>query len=205
MTTDPVCGMTVEEKSAAGNAMYAGKAYYFCYTKCHGKFVADPVRYVGAATKAAAPAADSGGIYTCPMHPDIRQPGLGVCPNCGMALEPAGAPAQSSRTGYVCPMHPQIVRDAPGECPICGMALEPRTVTLEEEESLELVDMTHRFWVSTMLAVPVFVSAMAADFWPETMMLFIRPHLRQWLELIVATPAVIWGGWIFTCARGARW
>ncbi|MBS1246042.1 MAG: copper-transporting ATPase [Proteobacteria bacterium] len=196
MATDPVCGMTVEEKSAAGKAMHAGKAYYFCSTQCHDKFVADPVRYGGAVTKAAAPA-DPGVLYTCPMHPEIRQPGPGACPKCGMALEPAGAPVQSSRTEYVCPMHPQIVRDAPGECPICGMALEPRMVTLEEEESPELVDMTRRLWVSTALAVPVFVSAMAAEFWPETMAQFIRPHLRQWLELIVATPAVVWGGWIF--------
>src|SRR4030065_120691 len=150
MAADPVCGMTVEEKSAAGKAMHAGKVYYFCSTKCQDKFVADPVRYVGAATKAAAPA-DPGVIYNCPMHPEIRQPGPGACPKGGMALEPAGAPVQSSRSGYVRPMQPQIGRDARRECPICGMALEPRIVTLEDGQSPELVGVTRWFCVSTAL------------------------------------------------------
>src|SRR5687768_3693154 len=87
--------------------------------------------------------------YTCPMHPEVRQPGPGSCPKCGMALEPV-APASPPRAKvpYTCPMHPQIVRDAPGSCPICGMALEPRTVSAEggEEENAELRDMTRRFW-----------------------------------------------------------
>src|SRR3989442_13749224 len=75
--------------------------------------------------------------YTCPMHPEVRQPKPGSCPKCGMALEPVGVEAPTTRTEYVCPMHPQIVRDAPGSCPICGMALEPRTVTGDEERSEE--------------------------------------------------------------------
>jgi Cu+-exporting ATPase len=67
--------------------------------------------------------------------------------------------------GYTCPMHPQIVRTEPGNCPICGMALEPRTGTAEEENA-ELIDMRRRFWISTALAIPVFLMAMAADLLP---------------------------------------
>jgi P-type Cu+ transporter len=63
--------------------------------------------------------------YTCPMHPDVHQPSPGICPKCGMALEPVMVTAPATRTEYTCPMHPQIVRDRPGNCPICGMALEP--------------------------------------------------------------------------------
>src|SRR2546430_15775868 len=84
-------------------------------------------------------------VYTCPMHPEVRQPRPGSCPKCGMALEPVAGPAPAPRTEYVCPMHPQIVRDAPGSCPICGMALEPRTAT-GDEENAELKDMTRRLW-----------------------------------------------------------
>src|SRR3989449_4445238 len=69
--------------------------------------------------------------YTCPMHPEVRQPKPGSCPKCGMALEPVGAEAPSARTEYVCPMHPQIVRDAPGSCPICGMRSEEHTSELQ--------------------------------------------------------------------------
>jgi len=93
-------------------------------------------------------------------------------------------------------MHPEIQQAGPGACPKCGMALEPRTVELEEDTS-ELDDMTRRFWVSTLLAIPVFFSAMAAEFWPEIMAEIIKPHDRQWLELALATPVVWWGGWTF--------
>jgi len=199
---DPVCGMTVEPARTTARAKHRGRVYHFCSAHCHDRFVSDPDRFVGAgAAKAGthekeAPAG-AGAIYTCPMHPEVRQQGPGDCPKCGMALEPAGAPVPAGKTEYLCPMHPEIVRDAPGECPICGMALEPRTVAMEEEESPELRDMTRRFWVATILAIPVFLSAMIAEFWPEVMAQIVEPRLRQWLELIVATPAVIWGGWPF--------
>jgi Cu+-exporting ATPase len=76
------------------------------------------------------------------------------------------------------------------------MALEPRRVDIEED-TRELDAMTHRFWVSTALALAVFFSAMAAEFWPEAVAGIIHPRWRQWLELVLATPAVLWGGWIF--------
>ena len=135
-------------------------------------------------------------VYTCPMHPEIQQAGPGACPKCGMALEPMGVPVHASKTEYTCPMHPEIVQDHPGACAKCGMALESRTVEPEEDSS-ELEYMTRRFWVSTILAIPVFFSAMAAEFWPEIMAEIVKPHYRQWLELVLATPVVWWGGWTF--------
>jgi len=135
--------------------------------------------------------------YTCPMHPEVVQDHPGSCPKCGMALEPKGVPVPTTKTEYTCPMHPEIVQDHPGNCPKCGMALEPRSVAAEEEDNAELRDMTRRFWVSAALAIPVFVSAMAAEFWPHRMAEIIDPSSRQWLEMILATPAVVWGGWIF--------
>jgi Cu+-exporting ATPase len=199
---DPVCGMTVAPETAAARTDFQGETYYFCSQHCHAKFTADPAKYSGA--REAAPTVEGRGmIYTCPMHPEVRQEGPGACPECGMALEPAGAPSVTSKTEYVCPMHPEIVRDAPGDCPICGMALEPRTVALEEEPNPELVDMTRRFWVATALAIPVFASAMAAEFAPERVAGLIDPRVRQWGELILATPAVLWGGWPFF-VRGWR-
>ena len=135
-------------------------------------------------------------IYTCPMHPEVEQQGAGSCPKCGMALEPKGVPVIASKTEYTCPMHPEIVRDHPGSCPKCGMALEPRTVEAEEDSS-ELDYMSKRFWVSAVFAIPVLFSAMAAEFWPEGMAELINPSLRQWLEMIVSAPVIVWGGWIF--------
>ncbi len=196
MTTDPVCGMKVTPEKAAAHVVHRGVTYHFCSARCHQKFTADPGQYTG--EKKIAQAVEKRSVtYTCPMHPEVRQQGPGACPKCGMALEPVSVPTVTSRTEYVCPMHPEIVRAAPGECPICGMTLEPRMVSLEEEESPELRDMTRRFWVTTILAIPVFVSAMGAEFAPERIAGLIDPHIRQWGELIIATPAVIWGGWPF--------
>ena len=86
---DPVCGMAVDPATArGGSAVHEGQAYHFCSSGCRAKFEADPERYLQPETaSAAAPTADSA-IYTCPMHPQIRQAGPGTCPLCGMALEP---------------------------------------------------------------------------------------------------------------------
>lgn len=138
----------------------------------------------------------SGASYTCPMHPEVQQEFPGDCPKCGMALEPVTPPQTRTETQYTCPMHPEIVRDEPGDCPICGMALEPVTVETGEENA-ELKDMTRRFWISALLAIPVFISAMGSEFWPEVFAEIIQPYARQWLEMILATPVVLWGGWSF--------
>lgn len=134
--------------------------------------------------------------FTCPMHPEISRDQAGNCPNCGMALEPV-TPVKALKSQYTCPMHPEIIREEPGDCPICGMPLEPKAVKVVEEENAELVDMSRRFWVSALLAFPVFISAMGAEFWPEAMAEIIAPGTRQWMEMIVATPAILWGGWLF--------
>ncbi|MDS4019994.1 MAG: copper-translocating P-type ATPase [Candidatus Competibacter sp.] len=138
-----------------------------------------------------------GTIYTCPMHPEIRQEGPGSCPKCGMALEPAGISAPASKIEYTCPMHPEIVRDEPGNCPICGMALEPRTVTLDEEESPELRDMTRRFWIGVLLTVPLIVVAMGRHVPGMPFDGLASSRGLNWLELLLATPVVLWGGWPF--------
>lgn len=135
-------------------------------------------------------------LYTCPMHPEIEQVGTGSCSKCGMALEPLTPTSITSKKQYTCPMHPEIVRDEPGDCPKCGMALEPKTVEVEEE-NLELIEMSRRFWISAVLAIPVFISAMGSEFWPETINKIMQPQSRQWFELILATPVVLWGGWPF--------
>ena len=140
--------------------------------------------------------------YTCPMHPEVQQQGPGACPKCGMALEPMDVPAPATKTEYTCPMHPEVVQDHPGNCPKCGMVLEPRTIATEEDDA-ELRDMTRRFWVSTVLAIPVLFSAMGAEFWPDVFAQVIHPRTRQWLELLLATPVVLWGGWPFF-VRGWR-
>ncbi len=142
--------------------------------------------------------------HTCPMDPEVRQEGPGDCPKCGMALEPVIPALPVTKTEYTCPMHPQIIRDAPGSCPICGMALEPRTVSVGEEKNPELVSMTRRFWVCVALTVPILVVAMA-DVVPglSAMMQVASPRTWQWAEFILATPAVLWGGWPFF-VRGWR-
>ncbi len=136
-------------------------------------------------------------IYSCPMHPEVRQEQPGSCPKCGMALEKVVDTAPEIRTEYVCPMHPEIIRNVPGSCPKCGMALEPRDVSGEEEVNLELTDMSRRFWISTALSVPVFVLAMAHDLMPGLIGNFLTIHTLQWLEFALATPVVLWGGWPF--------
>ena len=134
--------------------------------------------------------------YTCPMHPEIIQDHPGSCPKCGMALELKTIPVTTTKTEYTCPMHPEIVQDHPGNCPKCGMTLEPRTVDAKEDTS-ELDDMTRRFWFSAILAIPVFFSAMGAEFWPDLINGLISPVTRQWIELILSAPVVWWGGWVF--------
>jgi Cu+-exporting ATPase len=94
-------------------------------------------------------------------------------------------------------MHPQIVRDAPGSCPICGMALEPRTVGAEEGPDPELVDMTRRFWIGLALSVPLLVFAMGDMLPGEPLRHLVPGRVAAWLQLVLATPVVLWAGWPF--------
>lgn len=209
---DPVCGMALNSTNSVANALYNDVIYHFCSHRCHSKFIAAPASYVDennaqiASTAAASPSRAA--IYTCKMHPEIRRTAPGTCPICGMSLEPltgtatsiaSPAPPPPPSTQYTCSMHPQIVRDGPGNCPICGMALErvnPMAADADEDGT-ELRDMTRRFRIASVLAVPVFVSAMVGEFFPEGAARWIDPHVRQWLEFSFSTPAVVWGGWPF--------
>ncbi len=216
--TDPVCGMSV---SADGPWQYQWReqTVHFCSESCRDKFVAEPRRYLPdesgegaehhhdnpehshASTSGTVAGRDDscalpGVEWTCPMHPEIVQDHPGSCPKCGMALEPKGVPAATTRIEYTCPMHPEIVQDHPGNCPKCGMALEPKTI-VSEEENEELTDMSRRFWLSSILAIPVFVLAMVADLAPGWLPEGLSMKTIQWIEFALATPVVWWGGWPF--------
>jgi Cu+-exporting ATPase len=131
------------------------------------------------------------------MHPEVRQDRPGDCPKCGMALEPREPVAAEAKVEWTCPMHPEVVRDAPGDCPKCGMALEPRTVGTEEEENREYIYMRNRFWVGAVLSLPLVLIAMRAIIGLGFLETLMGPELLHWSEFVLATPVVLWGGWIF--------
>jgi Cu+-exporting ATPase len=158
-TIDPVCGMRVDPHKTAHSHAYQGRTYYFCSAGCRGKFAADPVKYLqGEAHNSPTAAVPAGTIYTCPMHPEIRQPG-------------------------------------PGNCPICGMALEPVEATSETGPSPELADMTRRFRIGLVLSVPVVALEMGGHL--TNLHMLIGQTLSNWIQLVIATPVVLWAGWPF--------
>ena len=222
--TDPICGMNVDGEHAAGSYVYHNQTYYFCSQHCLAKFKEDPEKFLKSpapehaahghrhahapathgddhpnmhTSSQAAQSEQKDVVYVCPMDAEVRESKPGACPKCGMALEPASPAAPSMRTEYICPMHPEIVRSEPGACPICGMALEPRTVTLEEEANPELVDMTRRFWFGVVFSVPIFFLAMSEFIPGQPVQRSVSPHVLNWLQLALATPVVLWGGWPF--------
>ena len=158
--TDPVCGMSVKMDGARFVDRHKGGDHYFCSSRCLDKFRADPEMYLSKVHLDAVEDVPEGTIYTCPMHPEIRQPG-------------------------------------PGSCPICGMALEPETVTLNEGPDPELVDMRRRFWWSALFTLPLFAYAMGDMIPSRPFDQVIEPAFAQWLQLLLATPVVLWGGWPF--------
>jgi Cu+-exporting ATPase len=194
---DPICGMKVEERTAAGKYQYDGRTYLFCSLHCLEKFKAEPQKYLATARGQGLQKDQAATGYTCPMDPEVRQPQPGACPKCGMALEPITGVAPATRIEYVCPMHPEIIRPEPGSCPICGMALEPRTVRLEEEANPELVYMRRRFWISLFLSVPLLFLAMSDMIPGQPVHRLLDFRLIAWIQLVLATPVVLWGGWPF--------
>ena len=129
------------------------------------------------------------------MCPEVESAQAGACPSCGMALERSIGVASVPQ--YTCPMHPEILKDEPGDCPICGMALEPVLVTEVEEDDSELIDMTRRFCVSLVFTVPVFIIAMG-DLLPGDPVSAVLPNaVRPWIEMLLASPVVLWGAWPF--------
>lgn len=192
---DPVCGMSVDPADPGSKFVLRGTTYYFCSKSCLEKFRAEPERYLKLADSIASAPQATEDDYTCPMHPEILQLGPGSCPKCGMALELIRPVASAKRTRWTCTMHPQIVEDKPGNCPICGMALEPVDVSLDDENP-ELVDMTRRFWFSTVLSIPLLVAVMPHLFGIDIAK-WIPHSILGWTQFALATPVVLWGGWPF--------
>jgi Cu+-exporting ATPase len=207
---DPVCGMYVDPVKSRGSSEHKGQTYYFCSPLCLERFNADPEKYLSpkpppsqlvqlgeigpAAHKAGATPdqiSQKGTItFVCPMDPEVREAKPGACPKCGMALEP-------ETVEYTCPMHPEIIRDGPGNCPICGMALEPRVAAgVHAEDDSELRSMQRRLWVGVVLSIPLLaisMGGMAAG----NLMHNLPAGWMNWLQLLLATPVVLWGGWPF--------
>jgi P-type Cu+ transporter len=153
---DPVCGMLVDPHTAKHRHQHEGRAYYFCSGGCRAKFQVDPAKYLGNAKPA--PSVPEGTIYTCPMHPQIRQVG-------------------------------------PGSCPICGMALEPVLATADAGPNAELIDMSRRFWIGLVLSLPVVALEMGGHL--TGLNHYVSQTTSNWLQMILATPVVLWAGWPF--------
>jgi len=142
--------------------------YYFCSACCRRKFVTNSAKYLDRSRQ--------------PVHQHATQP---------LATEPS-----DGEKLWTCPMHPQIVQHEPGECPVCGMALEPM-IPSAEEDNPELKLMTRRFWVGVVLSLPLIVLAMPHFFPGTSFGQWLPPRADIWLQFLLATPVVLWGGWPF--------
>ena len=125
------------------------------------------------------------------MHEESSE----ACSTCEPLFKEEHEHRGNSSAIYTCPMHPEIKQKGPGTCPICGMALEP--LLFSEEENEELLDMTGRFKISTLLAIPLFFLAMIADMMPSLLPSWLSLSQIQWIEFILASPVVLWAGWPF--------
>ena len=158
-------------------AEHQGRTYVFCSGRCRDRFLADPDRYTSAAASSEVTAAHNPAGHN-----------------------PAASDQSAGEVGevveYTCPMHPQIRRPRPGSCPICGMALEPVVLTADAGPNPELVDMSRRFWVGVALTVPVVLVEMGMDLigWVADLM---SARTAAWVQLVLATPVVLWAGWPF--------
>jgi len=194
--TDPVCKMIIDESDAVATSLHKGTTYYFCTEHCKEVFDKNPEVFLSDKNiqeRISSPG--TYGMYTCPMHPDVKQEEYGSCPQCGMALEPVG-PVSSGKTEWICPMHPEIAKDAPGSCPLCGMALEPRMVMMEEENP-ELIDMKKRFIISAFFSFPVVLIAMQHMIPGISLSELLPLDAQRWAEFLFTTPVVLWCGWSF--------
>ncbi len=210
MAVDPICGMSVDEKTAL-LAKRHGVVYYFCCEHCRQKFLGTAqIMQLGLPNRSPVVPQPSltnqtsvaGAKYICPMCPDIESNKPDHCSKCGMALEPAMPAVLGRKVIFTCPMHPEIQQDQPGACPKCGMALEPATLGSAHDDDSELSDMKARFWIALLLTLPTFFLAMLpmlgvpVDKW-------LGGTLYSWLQLILGTPVVVWAGWPFF-VRGWR-
>jgi Cu+-exporting ATPase len=194
---DPVCGMTMEPSKAAAKQEFRGTTYYFCSRGCASRFAKEPDKFLsapGSSGMETAHGADSThGVDTVHRGPAAGLPTLGKTPAALRSATETTQPIGDKSALYTCPMHPQILQNGPGSCPICGMALEPVEVSAHAEADPEYESMSRRLWVSAALSIPLLVIAMAGDSLP----LPFSATARNWIELVLATPAVLWGGWPF--------
>lgn len=173
---DPVCGMSVDPGNAAAVQQYDGKTYYFCSRPCAARFAAEPARFL------AAPGA-SGMDDT----PQTSQANVSFVSRAATGKDSDNTLASRR---YTCPMDPEVIQIGPGICPICGMALEPMDVFAEVEADPEYASMLRRLWISASFSLPLLVMAMGGDHLP----LHLVPATRNFVELALATPVVLWGG-----------
>ncbi|HEU4338086.1 MAG TPA: heavy metal translocating P-type ATPase [Nocardioides sp.] len=168
--TDPVCGMTVDPAGTEHATVHDGEHLYFCSGGCRAKFLAHPDQYV----------------HQPEAHARHNHAGR-------IGGDDAPSPGVGESVEYTCPMHPEIRRPGPGACPICGMALEPVMVTVDSGPSPELRDMTRRFWFGVALSIPVVILGMGRDL-IEPLHDAVSATTSAWIQLVLATPVVLWAG-----------
>jgi YHS domain-containing protein len=207
---DPVCGMPVSGDTPS-HADFAQKTYFFCSEHCLHMFKEQPEAYLVGASSADVPhhafaelastdgcsecagTAAVGHVYTCPMHPEVRQGRPGSCPNCGMALEPGSPALAASRTENICPMHPEVAQHSPGNCPICGMALEPRELVSEAQRSRapiqRLADIVAGYFVPAVVVIALLAFAVWLIYGPEPRL--AHAIVNAVAVLIIACPCAL--------------
>ncbi|WP_416956706.1 heavy metal translocating P-type ATPase [Nocardioides sp. T5] len=183
--TDPVCGMSVDPTATEHTLTHDGREFYFCSASCKDKFQATPDRYASHDQHDQHDQHDhAGNAHDRGGHAATASGTAPPTPGDGEAVE------------YTCPMHPEIRRPGPGACPICGMALEPVVVTVDSGPSPELRDMTRRFWFGVALSIPVVILGMGRDL-VEPLHDAVSATTSAWIQLVLATPVVLWAGWPF--------
>lgn len=151
LTTDPVCGMSVDPQTTAHHAVHAGHEHHFCSAGCRAKFVADPDAYLNRSAEKATITAPAGSIWTCPMHPEIRQEGPGACPICGMALEPEMVSAEAGPSEELTDMTRRFRLALALSLPVFILEMGSHLVPALHH----LVPMKVSAWVQFVLATPV--------------------------------------------------
>ena len=234
----PLCGMALKPESEVteANSHDNNHAPYKPHENGHGADAdSNDIKSVKGSKYDKVPENYNGTIYICPMHPEVRDVEKSDCPICGMFLQPedqvakeatnsdanehdhahchgAGAdggevksvkggrydkvPDGYDGTIYTCPMHPEVRDVRNSGCPICGMGLEPETITAGEEDTEELDDMTRRFWICTVLTLPLFIYAMGEMVglnFDQIGPLDLSGQMGQIIQLVLATPVVVWG------------
>ncbi|MHA1165579.1 MAG: heavy metal translocating P-type ATPase [Alphaproteobacteria bacterium] len=201
---DPVCGMTVTIAGARHMSALEGARYYFCHAGCKTKFEADPDKFLKSTDPVCGMSVTIDGAKHTLTH--VGKPYYFCCAGCKTKFEgdpqkylepqPEPEPAPPG-TIYTCPMDPEIVQEGPGTCPICGMALEPMGIpTGDEGPNPELIDFTRRFWIGVALTIPLLIIAMG-PLLGLPVKDWIGHRTAPWVELILATPVVLWCGWPF--------